>query len=68
MERGLERFLERVGVDPNDKVNLRKDFASLRSSRELKEAMVRHGLLAATGLLVVAMATAVWLNLKGVVR
>lgn len=61
----IEQFLETIGVDPKDKVGLRKDFASVRSSRELQEAMKRHGLLAATGLLVAAAVTAMWLGAKG---
>lgn len=64
-EKTVTHFLETVGVDSADKVNLRKDFARLRSNRELVEAMQRHGILATVGLLVIAALTVMWVGLKG---
>jgi hypothetical protein len=37
----------------------------VRDSRLMREAMIKHGLLAIVGLLVVALGTAVWLAIKG---
>ncbi|MPR12359.1 hypothetical protein [Microvirga tunisiensis] len=65
VERGIERFLERAGIDPDDMANLRKDFASMRSSREIKEAIVKQGFLAVMTILLGGIGTAVMFFIKG---
>jgi hypothetical protein len=41
----------------------------MRSAREISGAMARHGLLAGVGLLVVALATAMWVGItKGMMK
>ncbi|MCB8819961.1 hypothetical protein [Microvirga rosea] len=65
VEHGIERFLERAGIDPNDMANLRKDFASMRSSREIKEAIVKQGFLAVMTILLGGIRTAIMFLLRG---
>lgn len=61
----IEQFLERAfDVPEGDSkalMELRKDITWVRDSRLMREAMIKHGLLAIVGLLVVAIGTAVWL-------
>jgi hypothetical protein len=68
-EEVIEKFLERAfDVPEGDSkalMELRKDITWVRDSRLMREAMIKHGLLAIVGLLVVALGTAVWLAIKG---
>lgn len=69
VKEAVDQFLERTfDIPPGDRkamTELRKDFAALRSSRELREALIKHGLMAVVGLLMSAMGTALWLAIKG---
>jgi hypothetical protein len=69
VKESINQFLEHTfDIAPGDRkglIELRKDFAALRSSRELKEAMVKHGILAVVGIAVSALVMAVWFAIKG---
>ena len=69
VKEAVNQFLEYTfDIAPGDRkamAELRKDFAALRSSRELREALIKHGLMAVVGLLMSAFGTALWLAIKG---
>jgi len=67
-EEVLNNFIDRVfDLDPKDRkslVELRKDFAALRSSRKLKETIHRHGIRVAVTSLVTALFGVIWLGIQ----
>lgn len=68
VEHGLERFCERLGL-PTDKKDIdewRKDISALRASREMREALVSHGIKAVLTVLLGGICTAIWLAVRGV--
>lgn len=68
-EKAVDRFLEKAfDIPPGDTkalIDLRKDFTAMRAAREMREAMIKHGLLAVVGLFIMAIGTAVWMAIKG---
>jgi hypothetical protein len=69
VKESVNQFLEYTfDIAPGDRkamADLRKDFAALRSSRELREALIKHGFMAIVGLAMSAVGTALWLAIKG---
>ena len=65
VEEGIKRFLERVGIDPNDLPGLRKDFAEMRSFREMKASIKDNGLRAFVTMLVTGLGVWFWAKVKG---
>jgi len=63
IEHGIERFLERVGID--DIPEFRKDLTAMRAARETREALISHGLKAVVTILAGGIVTAIWLAIKG---
>ncbi|MBB3020625.1 hypothetical protein FHR70_003711 [Microvirga lupini] len=64
-DKAIERFLERIGVNPSEIGTLRKDLDALRSWREIKEAMVKQGFLSMTILFITGMCTLIWFRMSG---
>lgn len=64
-DKAIDRFLERIGVDPGEIGSLRKDLDALRSWREIKEAMVKQGFLSMTILFITGMCTLIWFRMSG---
>jgi adenine/guanine phosphoribosyltransferase-like PRPP-binding protein len=62
-DKAIERFLERVGID--DIPAFRKDLTAMRAAREMREALISHGLKAVVTVLFGGICTAVWLAIKG---
>lgn len=58
IEEAEDNLLTRMGVDPARLADVQKDFAFMRSQRELKEAVIKQGILAVLGLFVVGIVTA----------
>lgn len=69
VKESVNQFLEYTfDIAPGDRkgmADLRKDFAALRSSRELKEAIIKHGFMAVAGLLITGMGTLIVFGIKG---
>ena len=63
VEQGLTRFMERAGIENLNE--FRRDVAWANDARKLREALVRHGLMAGIGLIIMAIGTAIWLAIKG---
>lgn len=58
IEDAEDNLLTRMGVDPGRLGEVQKDFAFMRSQRELKEAVIKQGILAVLGLCIIGMVTA----------
>lgn len=56
--------LEQFGLDTKDPAELRRDFAHLRQWRETTQAVRRHGIVTAVGIVVAGLAAAAWLGLQ----
>lgn len=65
IEEAENNLLARMGVDPARLSDVQKDFAFMRSQRELKEAVVKQGILAVVGLMVVGIVTALGFWIRG---
>ncbi len=63
VDQGLQRFMERAGIDSLSEY--RKDLAWAGDARKMREALVRHSLMAGLGLIVAGVFTAIWLAIKG---
>lgn len=63
VEKGITRFMERCGID--DVPEFRKDLTAMRAARETREAVMRHGLGSVIAILIMGIATAIWLAVKG---
>ncbi|WP_131857448.1 hypothetical protein [Bosea sp. BK604] len=65
----IDGLLEQVfDVAPGDKkalIEVRRDFTAMRSARETREAVVRHGMFAIVGLFMTGIGTAIWFTIKG---
>jgi hypothetical protein len=59
IEAAEDNLLTRLGVDPERLADVQKDFAFMRSQREIKEAVIKQGIIAVLGLLAVSIITAV---------
>lgn len=67
-EEAIRGFLMRLGTDPDDTEemkSLRKDFGHLRASREIKETVTKQAWIATVTLMLSAVASAIWLAVKG---
>lgn len=64
-DKAIDRFLERIGVEPDEIATLRKDLDALRSWREIKDAMVKQGFLSMTILFITGVCTLIWFKMQG---
>ena len=62
VSQGLERFMERSGIE--NLSDFRKDLSWAGEARKLRESLVRQGFLAGIGLIVAAVGTAIWVAIK----
>lgn len=53
-----KNLMTRLGIDHEKLADVQKDMSFVRSQRELKEAVIKQGILAVVGLLVVGIVTA----------
>lgn len=60
----VQETLITMGMDAKDRLGLQRDMAFLRELRDTSEKVKSRGLLVLVGILVTALATAVWLGLK----
>lgn len=65
IEDAEDNLLTRMGVDPGKLGEVQKDFAFMRSQRELKEAVIKQGILAVLGLCIVGIVTALGFWVRG---
>lgn len=63
--KAIRNFLLEVGIDPNDLPGLRKDFAEMRSFREMKASIKDNGLRAFITMLVTGLGVWFWAKVKG---
>ena len=60
----VQETLVTMGMDATDPLQLQKDMAFIRELRETSEKVKSRGLLVLMGILVTALASAVWLGIK----
>lgn len=60
----VSQTLEGLGLDTSKPEELRRDFVHLRNWRETTQAVQRHGIFTAVGILVAGLAAAAWLGLQ----
>lgn len=68
-EEVLDRFMERAfDIPPGDVkalIEVRKDFGFMRAVREMRDGMIRHGIMVFIGALVLGVLAAIWFRLTG---
>ena len=71
-EEVLERFMERAfDVAPGDVkalIEVRKDFGFMRAVREMRDSMLKHGIMVMVGALMIGVLSAIWFKVTGGAR
>lgn len=52
------KLMLKLGLDPSKPGEIQRDFAFMRSQRELKEAVVKQGIMAVVGVFILGIVTA----------
>lgn len=60
-----DKLLSRIGLDPSKLGDVQRDFAFMRSQRELKEAVIKQGIVAVVGLMIVGIVAALGFWVRG---
>jgi hypothetical protein len=61
----VEETLIKIGIDPDDLIEVQKDMSFVRDWRLSTSAVKRHGILVAVGVVVMASLGLIWLAIKG---
>lgn len=64
VDEGVCQALTRVGINPEDPMEMQRDMQFVREWRGTVASVRRKGLLTAVGILVAGMLSAVWLGLQ----
>lgn len=68
----LDRFLEKAfDIPPGDVkalIELRKDFTAMRAAREMRDSMLKHGIMVMVGALMIGVLSAIWFKVTGGAR
>ncbi len=64
VERTVLHTFERFGIDPDDPIEVQKDFSFVRDWRKSVKAVRSKALITAVGIVVVGIAAALWLGFK----
>ena len=71
-EEVLDRFLEKAfDIPPGDVkalIELRKDFTAMRAAREMRDSMLKHGIMVMVGALMIGVLSAIWFKVTGGAR
>lgn len=67
-DKAVEKMFVRIGIDPDDPIKAQADMQWLRATRERCENVEGKAIMTLVGLLVVAIAGAVWAGLKFALR
>lgn len=65
VEATVEATLVKMGIDPDDLIEVQKDMSFVRDWRLSTAAVKRHGIITAVGVVVIAFLGLIWLAIKG---
>lgn len=64
VKEAVREALEAIGIDPTKKIDLQKDFAFMRSQREIYSELGRHTLKAGLGAGVLGVLALIWASIR----